>query len=123
MVGRTLSREDLAGPRTVVLSYGLWQRHFGGSYDVIGKAITLSSVPHEIVGVMPQDFDTRLLDMRFEFWTPLIPGEGGYAPNGMGPVAVVGRLRNGTSIDTARSELGTISVTSSPRNRLTSVDS
>jgi predicted permease len=107
-VGRTLSQQDLAGPRTVVLSYGLWQRHFGGSYEVIGKAITLSGVPHEIVGVMPLDFETRVLDMRFEFWTSLIPGEGGYVPNGAGPLAVVGRLRNGTSIDSARSELARI---------------
>jgi predicted permease len=107
-LGRTLSQEDLTGSRRVVLSYGLWQRQFGGSFDVIGKPVKLSSVPHEIVGVMPQDFETRVLDMRFEFWTPLTPGRDGYTPDGVGPVAVIGRLRNEISIDGARSEVRTI---------------
>src|SRR5262245_61438682 len=40
-LGRTLSQEDLIGPPAVVLSYGLWQRQFGGARDVIGKAVTL----------------------------------------------------------------------------------
>jgi predicted permease len=107
-LGRTLSTEDLTGPRAVVLSYGLWQRQFGGSHDVIGKAVALSSVPHDIVGVMPQDFETRVLDMRFDFWTSLTPGEAPYTADGMGPVTVIGRLRNGISIDGARSELAAI---------------
>ena len=77
-LGRTLSQEDVTGPHTVVISYGLWQRQFGGSHDVIGTEITLSSVSHLIVGVMPQDFETRVLDMRFDFWTALRSGEGSY---------------------------------------------
>jgi predicted permease len=40
----------------VVLSYGLWQRKFAGDPNVIGKTITLATIPHEIVGVLPQDF-------------------------------------------------------------------
>lgn len=106
-LGRTLSQEDSAS-RVVVLSYGLWQRQFGGSRGVIGKTITLSGVPHQIVGVMAQDFETRVLDMRFDFWTSLASGEGGYTPSGVGPVAVIVRLRNGVSMETARTELQTI---------------
>jgi putative ABC transport system permease protein len=107
-LGRRLVQEDFAASRVVVLSYGLWQRGFGSSRDVVGKTIRLSGVPHVIVGVMPQDFETRVLDMRFDFWTTLAAGEGGYTPTGVGPVAVVGRLRNGVSLDTARTELQTI---------------
>jgi len=107
-LGRTLSQEDVTGPHTVVISYGLWQRQFGGSHDVIGTAITLSSVSHLIVGVMPQEFETRVLDMRFDFWTALRTGEGSYTTNGLGPVGVIGRLGKAVSFDNARSELGTI---------------
>src|SRR5262249_50003780 len=96
------------GPQAVVLSYGLWQQQFGGNRDVIDTRVILSSVPYVVVGVMPPDFETRVLDMRFEFWTLLAPGETGYVPGGTGPVSVIGRLRNGISIGAARSELAAI---------------
>jgi predicted permease len=107
-LGRTVSEQDILGPDVVVLSYGLWQRDFGGASDVIGRSITLSGTPHQIVGVMPRDFDTRILDMRFEFWTSLRPGQVGYEPGGAGPIALIGRLQKGVDIEAARSELGEI---------------
>src|SRR5262249_16107845 len=53
LYGRTFSKEeDLpGGPTVAVLSYGLWQRRFAGDPNVIGKTITLSGTPHEIIGV------------------------------------------------------------------------
>ena len=108
LLGRSLSAQDVPSPPTVVLSYGLWQRQFGAAADVIGTPVTLSGTPHEIVGVMPREFETRVLDMRFEFWTPLKPGEGGYEPGGIGPVTVIARLRHGIAIEAARSELAAI---------------
>jgi predicted permease len=108
LLGRTLSQQDVTGPRAIVLSYGLWQRTFGGSPDVIGRSVTLSSVPHHIVGVMPRDFETRVLDMRFEFWTPFMPDQPEYQPGGIGPVTLIGRLRDGVSIDAARAEVVTL---------------
>jgi putative ABC transport system permease protein len=108
LVGRTLAEPDVTGPRAVVLSHGLWHRSFGGSTAVIGRAVTLSGVPHQIVGVMPRDFDTRLLDMRFEFWTTLRRDEPGYELDGVGPVAVIGRLGDGVSIDVAQAEVAAI---------------
>ena len=55
-VGRWLSQADQIprGPETVMLSYGYWQRRFGGDRSVIGRNITVDSRPREIVGVMPQ---------------------------------------------------------------------
>jgi predicted permease len=109
LLGRSLGSQDATGPHAVVLSYGLWQRQFGGAATVIGTPVTLSGTPHEIVGVMPRDFETRILDMRFEFWTLLRAGQAGYEPGGAGPVAVIGRLQQGIAIETARSELAAIS--------------
>jgi predicted permease len=108
MIGRALSEYDDGGRAVVVLSYGFWHRQFGGSFDAVGTTITLSGVPHEIVGVMPRDFETRLLDMRFEFWTPFSRGQPGYGPDGVGPVALIARLRDGIASDAARAEVAAI---------------
>ena len=52
--GRTYTpEEDLPkAPKTVVLAYGFWQRHFGGDPQVIGRRITLSGERYEIIGVV-----------------------------------------------------------------------
>ena len=48
------SEEDKAGvPRAVILSYGLWQRRFGGDENLIGRSITVNGESHAVVGVMP----------------------------------------------------------------------
>ena len=108
VLGRTVSPADETGSRVVAISYGLWERFFGASDQVIGTALTMSGVPHEIIGVMPRDFDVRVLDMRFEFWIPLRRGEAGYEPGGLGPVAIIGRLREGVGIAAAQSEVAAI---------------
>jgi predicted permease len=65
-VGRLFNRrDDTAGaPQTVVLSYGYWQRKFGGVPSVIGRALTVDGKPREIIGVLPQGF--RFLDQPDE---------------------------------------------------------
>ncbi|MEA2539804.1 MAG: putative transport system permease protein [Acidobacteriaceae bacterium] len=62
VVGRLFNRrDDSAGaPQTVVLSYGYWQRKFGGAPSVIGRSITVDGKPREIIGVLSQGF--RFLD-------------------------------------------------------------
>lgn len=106
-LGRLPSPHDAAGVSSVVLSYGLWQRQFGGSPGILGTTITLNGAPHEIVAVMPQDFDVRLLEQSrgFELWTFFKPGEPGYGSDGTGGVAMFGRLRGDASIADAQSEL------------------
>ena len=48
--GRTFTTEDdlLKAPKTVVLTYAFWQKHFGGEPQAIGRHITLSGEPYEI---------------------------------------------------------------------------
>jgi predicted permease len=62
--GRVFTREDdLPGtPETVVITYGYWQRRFGGSPSVIGQSIMVDGKPRQIIGVMPQRF--HFLDME-----------------------------------------------------------
>ena len=40
----------------VILSYGLWQRRFGGDLQVLGRSITLDDKVYSIIGVAPADF-------------------------------------------------------------------
>src|SRR5271170_557870 len=59
ILGRSFTgQEDQpnAGP-VAVISYGLWQRVFGGRRDVLGKTILLDQKPYQVVGVMRGDFD------------------------------------------------------------------
>jgi predicted permease len=69
MLGRTFTpQEDLPnGGKVVVLSYGLWQRRFGGSPKVIGSSLLLGNEPYTIIGVTGKDF---LSDPEAEIWVP-----------------------------------------------------
>ncbi len=71
VLGRWLSNaeQDPHGARAVMLSYGYWQRRFGGDRNVIGRSIQADSATWEIVGVMPQGF--RVVDRDFDLLVPL----------------------------------------------------
>ena len=69
MLGRTFTKQEDApnGGKVVVLSYGLWQRKFGGNPNVIGTSLSLGNEPHTIVGVLGKDFFT---DPQVDIWLP-----------------------------------------------------
>ncbi|HVZ82230.1 MAG TPA: ABC transporter permease [Terracidiphilus sp.] len=72
VLGRLFTRQDDApnSPKTVILSYGYWQRRFGGSSSVIGRNLSLDGASHEIIGVLPRGF--RFLDDNdAEFYMPM----------------------------------------------------
>jgi predicted permease len=108
--GRTLpaSADDVLP--AMVISYGFWQRELGGAETALGSTVTLSDVVYTVVGIMPPDFDVRLLEQLegAAFWIPLGTGERGYEPGGIGPVAIIGRLNEGVPIDAARAEVVTL---------------
>jgi len=70
-VGRWFAQadEDPYGGKTIVLSYGYWQRRFGGDRSAIGRIIQVDAKSMEIVGVMPRGF--RLVDRDFDLLIPL----------------------------------------------------
>ncbi|HKG48715.1 MAG TPA: ABC transporter permease [Pyrinomonadaceae bacterium] len=59
LYGRTFTpQEDTPGNNHVaLLSYGLWQRRFGGNPNIVGQSIKLDDEPTTIVGIMPADFN------------------------------------------------------------------
>ena len=70
-LGRLFSSQDdsPSGPQTAILSYGYWQRRFGGSKSVIGNTITIDGTAHEIIGVLPRDF--QFLDEKADLYVPM----------------------------------------------------
>src|SRR5690349_4799526 len=58
LLGRSFTQADdqPGSPDTVILTYGYWQRKFASDRFVVGKMINVDGAPHEIVGVMRQDF-------------------------------------------------------------------
>jgi len=109
-MGRTFDARDLEGPPAVVLSYNSWKTQFGGSPDVVNQSVILNGRVFRILGVMPGDFDFRILDQPkpSAVWVLLQPGEHGYDANSGGPIAVVGRLKPGASAQSAQAELSNI---------------
>lgn len=59
LLGRTLSPEEEApvGPPVVLISYGLWQRRFGGDPALLGKGISINGDKRTVIGILPPDFD------------------------------------------------------------------
>jgi macrolide transport system ATP-binding/permease protein len=100
--------EDLpVAPRTVILSYGAWQRRFGGRKSVIGEAVSLSGVPYTIVGVLPASFQFAPRGAT-EFWTTLHATEGCLLRRSCHGLIGIGRLKDGVSVETARAEMKAI---------------
>jgi putative ABC transport system permease protein len=75
LLGRTFSSADdpSGGPPdpVAVISYGFWQRRFGGAADAIGRTLTLDRVTFTIVGVTPPDFFGADVGRTFDVAVPL----------------------------------------------------
>ncbi|MGH9934925.1 MAG: ABC transporter permease, partial [Blastocatellia bacterium] len=65
----TPSDEAQIPERRVVISYGLWQRRFGGDPNIAGKQVNLNLVPHTILGVAPPGFSFPP-NGRTDIWIP-----------------------------------------------------
>ena len=68
-LGRTFTPQEDSphGGKEVVLSYGIWQRRFGGDPEIAGKSISLGNEPYTVVGVIGKDF---VGDVQADLWLP-----------------------------------------------------
>lgn len=108
--GRTFLAEeyDPGKNQVVVLSYGTWERRFGGDRKLIGQPLTLDGQPMTVVGVMPRDFRLYLFDREEELWFPQVPSESMKQQRKATYLKVVGRLKPGVSRDQAQADLNNI---------------
>ncbi len=113
-LGRLFNQaDDRAGAeRTVILSPGLWQRRFGGTPDAIGKTLVLDNGPHIIIGVLPPSFVFPPFRQEpVEFWMPigLLEEHDWFTNRGNHQgTSGIGRLKEGTTLATARADLNRI---------------
>ncbi len=114
--GRLLDPERDGGASDapgVVLSYGFFERRFGGDSSIIGRLIHLNRKPVTILGVTPYDFAT-LGGQRPDLWIAMaqqpyfIEGSKVLTDPTDSTVKMWGRLRSGVSIQQAQQELGTL---------------
>ena len=103
-MGRWLSRDDQNphGQKAVMLSYGYWQRRFGGDQSVIGRSIAIDSELRDIVGVMPRGF--RVVDHDFDLLVPLAFDRNNQKLAGFGFQGIA-RLKPGISLAQADADI------------------
>ena len=124
ILGRDFAPEDDregAAP-TIVISHEVWTNDFGGSLDVVGRAVRINGRPGTVIGVMPPGFAFPLNE---QVWAPMLaefPPRARDERQGVGPAngeALGVRQRAHQSLSPARS--ATVCMSLSPRpDRFTS---
>jgi putative ABC transport system permease protein len=107
LYGRTFTREeDLGGATNVVaVSYGFWQRHFGGRRDTLGQSIVLNGLSRTVVGIMPKGF--AYPEGKTELWVPIPATEYRSQRSAMW-LQVIGRLEPGVSVARAQEDVNRV---------------
>ncbi len=99
--------EGLEGaPDVAIISYGYWQRRFGGSPDALGGTLMVDGEPYTIVGVMPAGFR---IGFDVEIWLPMRPDSPYTEQRRWHNWLLVGRLGTGVNIEQAQADVDVIS--------------
>jgi len=93
-----------AREEAVVISYGAWQRHFGGRRDVIGRTILVNGKARIVSAVMPERF--AFPEAKYELWQPLILDPSRFADDQRGneSFSMIARLAPGATAQSAQAE-------------------
>ena len=108
ILGRTFQNGEDAqgGPRVTVLTYGLWQRRFGGDPGIIGRALTLNGDSFTVIGVLPSTFQFALRPA--DLWVPYQPTQNQLTRRFLHGTNLIGRLKDDKSDSEAQSEMDLI---------------
>ena len=108
LLGRTFRRdEDVLGKhRVVILGHRVWQERFGGDRAIVGRTISLSGVPHEVIGVLPTTFEFP--NDTLDLWVPLAFAAGAQPSRSSHYLDVYGRLKRGVTMEQARADMDRI---------------
>ncbi len=89
-------------PQIAILSHELWMSAFGGR-PMVGQMVEVNGLRREVLGIMPPGGD--VMDARPEIWLPLALNPANRANRGSHFLYLIGRLKDGVSMEQARSEL------------------
>jgi putative ABC transport system permease protein len=108
VIGRTFQTgEDKPGaPRVTVLTYGMWQRRFGGDPGILGQSLTINGDPYTVVGVLPANFQFAMRNA--DLWRPYQPTDAQLTRRFMHGTNLIGRLKDGVSPEQAQTQLAVI---------------
>jgi macrolide transport system ATP-binding/permease protein len=98
-----------SAPQSVLLSYGAWQKRYGGRADVLGQVVTLNGVSRTIIGVLPQDFHFAPVEPA-EFWSTIRTDNDCAKHRGCHNYLGVARLKDGVSAASALADVTTIAL-------------
>jgi putative ABC transport system permease protein len=107
LLGRTFAPgEDAAGAaRVAVISYGFWQRHFGGDPSVLNRKVELNAEAYTVIGVMPSWFN---YPQTTEVWMPLDMSPQHLGSRGSHSYLALARLKPGVTVSQAQADLAVI---------------
>lgn len=112
-IGRAFTPEETTGSsaRVAIISYGTYQREFGGAKDILERHVIINGVEHRIVGVLPRSFHLTAMWAGFEqpkpeVWTPLntSPNQP-ISESQQNILSVYARLKPGVALQQARTEM------------------
>jgi putative ABC transport system permease protein len=108
IIGRTFQdgEDNQNGPKVTVLTYGLWQRRFGGDPNIVGKNLTISGDSYTVIGVLPASFQFALRTP--DLFLPYQPTQNQLGRRYMHGTNLIGRLKTGVTEQQAQAELSTI---------------
>ena len=105
LLGRTFNETD--GDRgaapAVILSYGYWQRRFGGAENAVGHTLVVDGVPNEVVGVLPPDF--KFTQQPADIVTAASPTSGAFAFVPSTGENGIARLKEGVTLEQASADV------------------
>jgi putative ABC transport system permease protein len=106
--GRTFQTDEdkQGGPRVVVLTYGLWQRRFGGSEQILGQQLDLAGNSYTVIGVLPQSFQFAMRPA--DLFTPYQPTQNQLTRRYMHGTNLIARLKPGVTAAQAQAELSLV---------------
>jgi putative ABC transport system permease protein len=109
--------EDQPGKRVAIISHALWQRRYAGDQGILGRQITIDGQSYTVAGVMPPGFqfprgselpNFYAFAAQTEVWTPLGLEPKRWNNRGSHMLVALARLKPGTSLQRAQSEMTAI---------------
>jgi predicted permease len=113
ILGRAFRPEEgtlRAGAAVIVIGYAVWQNHFAGDPQIVGKAIQINRHPYTVVGEAPRDFTGCAPGLRADVWIPVSMDREVWGFNRPDYrrifwLIVLGKLRPGVTTNQAQAEL------------------
>jgi putative ABC transport system permease protein len=117
ILGRTFTADEDRPDhdQVVILSYGLWQRRFGGDPKILGQTVLMNNRTRTVIGVMPKGFQFPEVA---EAWGPLALTPKIYTRNDHG-LSSIGRLKPEVTVEQAQAEMINVAANIEQQNPVT----